>query len=207
MYFGDSFGYSNYAHMVFDIKNQMSATDGFVKLFDGTTYAYRTITDYHKESIWTISNNSCTWAKQEGNMGTTCIGENNGETVFYGSFNYMGYIPTYTWRTTIWMEKQKGFFYISVTEDECLPVTLNFNGYNDQVVPIPETVFQGGNFYNYTSGIHPDDLARYFDVPYYCPPAPPPDVQKHTDRKEDDMFAPARALMNIKQMIRRARMK
>ena len=61
----------------------------------------------------------------------------DGESVFYGSFNYMGYIPTYTWRITMWDPTQKGFLYLSVTEDECLPVTSNFGGYNDQVVPTP----------------------------------------------------------------------
>ncbi len=59
------------------------------------------------------------------------------DVVFHESFNYMGYIPTYTWRLTYWQEHQKGFQYFSVTEDECLPVTTNFGGYNDVVVPKP----------------------------------------------------------------------
>ena len=54
-----------------------------------------------------------------------------------GSYHYMGYIPTYTWRTLIWGPYQKGFSYLSVTENECLPVSSNFGGYNDNVIPVP----------------------------------------------------------------------
>ena len=43
------------------------------------------------------------------------------------------------------------------------------------ILTITEVVFNGGNFYNYTSGISQYDKARMFTVPDRCPPPPPPD--------------------------------